>query len=116
MAGLGFAPLFSLALDNCNKLLTPTSTAIFMLLATRLTRISSLPRRKMVQTAFAALAAPTGPADSQHTPTAMGRWSILNKPLPAVDKIKAIHVYDFDNTRKTPEAAMRAREVYLVAD
>ncbi|KAK0611168.1 hypothetical protein B0T14DRAFT_441223 [Immersiella caudata] len=74
-----------------------------MLLATRLTQISSLPRRKMVQTAYSALAAPTGPADSQHTPTAMGRWSILNKQHPAVDKIKAIHVYDFDNTLfKTP--------------
>jgi len=54
----------------------------------------------MVSTAFAAFAAHTSSADSQHTPTAMSRWSILNKQLPAVDKIKAIHIYDFDNTRK----------------
>ncbi|KAK4173430.1 hypothetical protein QBC36DRAFT_335838 [Triangularia setosa] len=42
-------------------------------------------------------------ASSQHTVTAMGRWSILNKQLPAVDNIQAIHIYDFDNTLfKTP--------------
>ncbi|KAF5011541.1 hypothetical protein FDECE_2352 [Fusarium decemcellulare] len=42
-------------------------------------------------------------AASQFTITALGRWSILNHPLPAVDKIKALHVYDFDNTLfKTP--------------
>lgn len=34
------------------------------------------------------------------TPTAMGRWSVLSKQLPPVDQIKALHVYDFDNTRK----------------
>ncbi|KAG6001885.1 hypothetical protein E4U21_003734 [Claviceps maximensis] len=40
---------------------------------------------------------------SQNTVTALGRWSVLNKTLPAVDKIKALHVYDFDNTLfKTP--------------
>ncbi|KAG6019838.1 hypothetical protein E4U41_003065, partial [Claviceps citrina] len=33
-----------------------------------------------------------------HTVTAMSRWSVLSKTLPAVDKIKALHVYDFDNT------------------
>jgi len=60
----------------------------------------------MVSTAFTAFAAQNGAADSQHTPTAMGRWSILNKQLPAADKIKAIHVYDFDNTRKQSETAM----------
>ena len=38
-----------------------------------------------------------------HTVTAMGRWSILNKQLPAAHEIKTIHVYDFDNTLfKTP--------------
>lgn len=51
-----------------------------------------------------------------HTVTALNRWSVANKQLPsmrtipvrksytypylAYDKIKAIHVYDFDNTRK----------------
>ncbi|KOS17512.1 Uncharacterized protein ESCO_002623 [Escovopsis weberi] len=40
---------------------------------------------------------------SEFTVTALGRWSILNRQLPAVEKIKALHVYDFDNTLfKTP--------------
>ncbi|KAK3384800.1 hypothetical protein B0H63DRAFT_395222 [Podospora didyma] len=61
----------------------------------------------MGSTAFAAYAAQNsaanGTADGLKTVTALGRWSILNKQLPAVDKIKAIHVYDFDNTLfKTP--------------
>ncbi|KAH6653051.1 hypothetical protein BKA67DRAFT_506729, partial [Truncatella angustata] len=44
-----------------------------------------------------------GPATNTHTVTALGRWSILNKQLPAVETIKTIHVYDFDNTLfKTP--------------
>jgi hypothetical protein len=49
------------------------------------------------------------------TVTALNRWSIANKQLPrksctsicerelintAVDKVKVLHVYDFDNTRK----------------
>lgn len=38
-----------------------------------------------------------------YTPTAMNRWSVLNKTLPPVNTISAIHVYDFDNTLfKTP--------------
>ncbi|KAF2862201.1 hypothetical protein K470DRAFT_275548 [Piedraia hortae CBS 480.64] len=32
------------------------------------------------------------------TPTAVKRWSILNKSLPPVQRVKSIHVYDFDNT------------------
>ncbi|KAJ9134740.1 Tat pathway signal sequence [Pleurostoma richardsiae] len=44
-----------------------------------------------------------GSANGVHTVTAMSRWSILNKQLPPVDKIKALHIYDFDNTLfKTP--------------
>ncbi|KAK2593728.1 hypothetical protein QQS21_008546 [Conoideocrella luteorostrata] len=40
---------------------------------------------------------------SPHTITTLSRWSSLNKTLPAVDSIKALHVYDFDNTLfKTP--------------
>ena len=35
-----------------------------------------------------------------HTTTALGRWSIVNRPLPPVDQIKHLHVYDFDNTRE----------------
>lgn len=33
-----------------------------------------------------------------YTLTALGRWSVQNKQLPPVEAIKAIHVYDFDNT------------------
>ncbi|KAK3941169.1 putative tat pathway signal sequence protein [Diplogelasinospora grovesii] len=48
-------------------------------------------------------AAQNGSANGTHTVTAIGRWSILNKQPPAVEKITAIHVYDFDNTLfKTP--------------
>lgn len=73
--------------------------------------------------AFSAYHGPTAAA-SQHTITALGRWSVLNNSLPgsccimpilsfplppirdanspsaAVDKIKSLHVYDFDNTRE----------------
>ncbi|KAM3422179.1 hypothetical protein BST61_g2548 [Cercospora zeina] len=35
---------------------------------------------------------------SSHTPTALKRWSCQDRQLPSVDQVKAIHVYDFDNT------------------
>ncbi|KAL2268121.1 hypothetical protein VTJ83DRAFT_2967 [Remersonia thermophila] len=55
----------------------------------------------MGPTAYAAYK--NGTAFNAHTITTMGRWSILNKQLPPVDSVKAIHVYDFDNTLfKTP--------------
>ena len=41
----------------------------------------------------------TGPSRSEFTVTALNRWSVANKKLPPVDKIRALHVYDFDNTR-----------------
>jgi hypothetical protein len=56
-----------------------------------------------------------GLASGPFTTTALNRWSIANKELPgrshdsirerelislAVDKVKVLHVYDFDNTRK----------------
>ncbi len=53
----------------------------------------------MGSTAYAAYNNGAANGGSAHTVTAMGRWSILNKQLPAADAIKAIHVYDFDNTR-----------------
>lgn len=34
------------------------------------------------------------------TPTALKRWSASNVDLPPVERIREIHVYDFDNTRK----------------
>ncbi|CAL5866253.1 uncharacterized protein PFLUO_LOCUS460 [Penicillium psychrofluorescens] len=43
------------------------------------------------------------PVHNGHQPlgrtiTSLKRWSVLNKELPAVSDIRAIHVYDFDNT------------------
>ncbi|KAK3346288.1 hypothetical protein B0T25DRAFT_583505 [Lasiosphaeria hispida] len=74
-----------------------------MFAAAHLKRITNLSRRAMGTTAYSAYAAQNGSADGVHTVTAVGRWSILNKQLPAADKIKAIHIYDFDNTLfKTP--------------
>lgn len=72
-----------------------------MVLATWLSRISNLKRQVMGSTAYAAYHNGAATANSAHTVTAMGRWSVLNKQLPAVDKIKAIHIYDFDNTRES---------------
>jgi hypothetical protein len=64
------------------------------------------------------MAGPNGFAHGiPQTVTALGRWSVANKQLPgkfsclqsprecdsqylAAEKIKALHVYDFDNTRK----------------
>ncbi|KAI9147828.1 hypothetical protein HJFPF1_12860 [Paramyrothecium foliicola] len=68
------------------------------MIATRLARL------KQSSSAMAsAFSAYHGAASSQFTVTALGRWSVLNKSLPAADKIKALHVYDFDNTLfKTP--------------
>ncbi|TDZ28590.1 Uncharacterized protein C8035_v007416 [Colletotrichum spinosum] len=37
-------------------------------------------------------------ASSSATTTALSRWSIANKQLPPFDKIKTLHIYDFDNT------------------
>jgi len=34
------------------------------------------------------------------TVTALRRWSCQDKQLPRVESIRAIHIYDFDNTRK----------------
>ncbi|KAJ9218593.1 hypothetical protein DTO027B5_8310 [Paecilomyces variotii] len=33
-----------------------------------------------------------------YTITGLKRWSVVNKEIPAVSQIRAIHVYDFDNT------------------
>lgn len=43
------------------------------------------------------------------TPTAMSRWSVSSNQLPPVDQIKALHVYDFDNTR---ECSLRACSLF----
>lgn len=34
-----------------------------------------------------------------HTVTALRRWSCQDRQLPAVQDVKNIHIYDFDNTR-----------------
>lgn len=36
---------------------------------------------------------------NNYSTTALKRWSCQDKHLPELDKIRAIHVYDFDNTR-----------------
>jgi hypothetical protein len=43
------------------------------------------------------VAGPNGKA-TYHTVTALKRWSCDDKELPPVSDIKAIHVFDFDNT------------------
>ena len=72
-----------------------------MLLATT-KRFSTSPVRR---SALSMLATSTRPAVAgpngkpiYHTVTALKRWSCDDKDLPAVSDIKAIHVYDFDNT------------------
>lgn len=35
---------------------------------------------------------------SNHSPTNLARWSILNRPLLGREAIKTVHIYDFDNT------------------
>lgn len=57
----------------------------------------------MQQTYAGALSGAIGNTNGQHmplTPTAMSRWSVAANQLPPVDQIKALHVYDFDNTRE----------------
>lgn len=34
-------------------------------------------------------------------PTSMSRWSVSANQLPPVEEIRSLHVYDFDNTRKS---------------
>ncbi|SPO05213.1 related to nucleolar rRNA processing protein GAR1 [Cephalotrichum gorgonifer] len=47
--------------------------------------------------------AQNGSAVTHYGVTSLSRWSCVAKPLPAIDKVKSIHVYDFDNTLfKTP--------------
>lgn len=70
-----------------------------MVLTAWLSRLSRLIRQAMGSTAYAAYKNGVANTGITHTVTAMGRWSVLDKQLPPVDKIKAIHVYDFDNTR-----------------
>jgi hypothetical protein len=70
----------------------------------------------VLRTTMAGYSGSNGPSNGlPFTVTALNRWSIANKQLPrksctsicerelintAVDKVKVLHVYDFDNTRK----------------
>lgn len=87
-------------------LLFATRNALFMVLADWFSRtFKHLTRLVMDPSAFTAYQNGTANATGNggigvHTVTAMGRWSVLNKQLPPADHIRAIHVYDFDNTRK----------------
>ncbi|KAH6606207.1 hypothetical protein Trco_005360 [Trichoderma cornu-damae] len=68
--------------------------------AARLRGLSASPSSAM-ESAYSAYHG--APKSSQFTVTALGRWSILTRQLPAVDKVRVLHVYDFDNTLfKTP--------------
>jgi hypothetical protein len=40
------------------------------------------------------------------TVTALKRWSCSDRQLPPVDAVRAVHVYDFDNTRKLDSAGL----------
>ncbi|KAK0370035.1 tat pathway signal sequence [Colletotrichum limetticola] len=67
-----------------------------MLAASRFTR-------RVMTSAYANGSAKAAYSTSSATTTALSRWSIATAQLPAVDKIKALHIYDFDNTLfKTP--------------
>ncbi|KAE8153978.1 hypothetical protein BDV25DRAFT_167990 [Aspergillus avenaceus] len=46
----------------------------------------------------AAMARAQANGSPSRTITGLRRWSIINRDLPAVSQVKAIHVYDFDNT------------------
>lgn len=75
-----------------------------MLLSTaRRLSLSSVRRSlpPMLTTSTRPAAGPNG-KPSYHTVTALKRWSCDDKDLPAVSDIRAIHVYDFDNTRMAP--------------
>ncbi|KAK3301512.1 uncharacterized protein B0H64DRAFT_296315, partial [Chaetomium fimeti] len=74
-----------------------------MVFATWFSRIRNWARQVMGSTAYAAYNNGAANAGSARTVTAMSRWSVLDKQLPPADRIRAIHVYDFDNTLfKTP--------------
>jgi hypothetical protein len=70
-----------------------------MLAAT--SRLSPAPVRRsafaMIASTRPAVGGPHG-KPSYHTVTALKRWSCDDKDLPPIPEIKAIHVYDFDNT------------------
>jgi hypothetical protein len=70
-----------------------------MVFATWFSRIRNWARQVMGSTAYAAYNNGAANAGSARTVTAMSRWSVLDKQLPPADRIRAIHVYDFDNTR-----------------
>ena len=88
-------------------------------------------RRTMTSSSFAG--AQNGSTHAgHHSVTALSRWSSVAKSLPgtselpdsflystpsadpflAVGKIKSIHIYDFDNTRKSPENGARTLSKY----
>lgn len=99
---------------------TPSSTTLmqprFPLLTTLLLKVRPPCRLSAIHTARnppAGLAMSHGSPmvgfsrTSDHSPTSLARWSILNQPLPARETIKTVHIYDFDNTcERTRELAL----------
>ncbi|KAI1385743.1 uncharacterized protein F4822DRAFT_414052 [Hypoxylon trugodes] len=57
-----------------------------------------LPSRRLPSSIHPLLCSQRMASDRGYTITGLKRWSILDKKLPSIDKINAIHVYDFDNT------------------
>ena len=89
----------------------PTSRSSLWMLFTATRRISPPTIRRSLPAMLAtstrpAVAGPNGKA-TYHTVTALKRWSCDDKELPPVSEIKAIHIYDFDNTRTSFRIGMR---------
>jgi hypothetical protein len=74
-----------------------------MLLAQRTASIHSTARRLLPAMQATStrphVAGPSGKA-VYHTVTALKRWSCDDKELPPMADVKAIHIFDFDNTRE----------------
>ncbi len=113
---LFFLSFFLFFLFPFYRIIYMISTTTHLRLVTRTLLSSSLSRRVMASSSFyngiqngSANGHNNGNRDrntSNHrTLTALSRWSILGRQLPAVETINTIHVYDFDNTCKTPSIA-----------
>lgn len=72
---------------------------ILTILSSASSRIAP-PTRRAISAMASTRPAVTGPNGkaTYHTVTALKRWSCDDKDLPPVTEIKAIHIYDFDNT------------------
>jgi len=51
---------------------------------------------------------------AMRTVTALKRWSCSDTQLPPVDAIRAIHIYDFDNTRKFDSSGLAYTSIQYI--